>query len=102
MHTHDDTAQANPRLRVDVELHDLLVKNQFKNLLLSAHAEPTSLPDPIYPLHPELQNTPDPDTFPDNRKWTAPLVYRAMRGWLFPYLRSRTLPGDFHPIIARP
>jgi MoaA/NifB/PqqE/SkfB family radical SAM enzyme len=23
-----------------------------------------------------------------------------MRGWLFPYIRSRALPGDFHPIIA--
>ena len=23
-----------------------------------------------------------------------------MRSWLFPYLRSRVLPGDFHPIIA--
>ena len=23
-----------------------------------------------------------------------------MRGWLFPYVRSRVLPGDFHPIIA--
>ena len=23
-----------------------------------------------------------------------------MRGWLFPYLKSRVLPGDFHPIIA--
>jgi MoaA/NifB/PqqE/SkfB family radical SAM enzyme len=27
-------------------------------------------------------------------------VLRAMRGWLFPYVRSRVLPGDFHPIIA--
>jgi pyruvate-formate lyase-activating enzyme len=23
-----------------------------------------------------------------------------MRGWLFPYVRSRVLPGDFHPITA--
>ena len=23
-----------------------------------------------------------------------------MRGWLFPFVRSRILPGDFHPIIA--
>jgi len=34
------------------------------------------------------------------RKWTAPLVLRAMNGWLFPYVRSRMLPGPFHPIIA--
>ena len=23
-----------------------------------------------------------------------------MRGWLFPYIRSRVLPGDFHPITS--
>ena len=100
MHTHDNTAQANPRFRVDVQLHDLLVKNQPKNLLLPAPAEPQALPDPVYPQHPELQNIPDPTVFPDKREWTVPLVYRAMRGWLFPYIRSRTLPGDFHPMIA--
>ena len=27
-------------------------------------------------------------------------MYRAMRGWLFPYIKSRVLPGDFHPITA--
>ncbi len=27
-------------------------------------------------------------------------VYRKMQGWLFPYIRSRVLPGDFHPIVA--
>ena len=34
------------------------------------------------------------------RHWPAPLVYRAMNGWLFPYFKSRLLPGQFHPIIA--
>ncbi|MGA8308182.1 MAG: radical SAM protein [Candidatus Acidiferrales bacterium] len=29
-----------------------------------------------------------------------PQTYRIMRGWLFPYIRSRVLPGDFHPITA--
>src|SRR5579884_1585701 len=29
-----------------------------------------------------------------------PLIYHTMRGWLFPYINSRVLPGDFHPIIA--
>lgn len=28
------------------------------------------------------------------------MVRRALRGWLYPYLRSRLLPGDFHPLIA--
>jgi MoaA/NifB/PqqE/SkfB family radical SAM enzyme len=63
-------------------------------------APPQALPEPVYPRHPELADLPDIEAIPDKRPWTAPLVYRAMRGWLFPYLRSRVLPGDFHPIVA--
>lgn len=28
------------------------------------------------------------------------MVYGAMRGWLFLWIKSRILAGDFHPIIA--
>jgi len=63
------------------------------------------LPEPAFPQYPEL--LPNPPDFlkqahvpPAHRRWSAPLIYRAMRGWLFPYVRSRILPGDFHPIIA--
>jgi MoaA/NifB/PqqE/SkfB family radical SAM enzyme len=97
--THENTAPTNPRFRVDVQLHELLVKTHTKSLLPKPE-EPLTLPEPVYPQSPELQGMADPESFPDNRKWTAPLVYRAMRGWLFPYVRSRVLPGDFHPIIA--
>jgi MoaA/NifB/PqqE/SkfB family radical SAM enzyme len=87
--------------RVDVELHDLLVKAQVRNKsLLPSPGQPMTLPEPVYPQHPELTGLADPEVFPEKRTWTAPLVYRAMRGWLFPYVRSRVLPGDFHPIIA--
>jgi MoaA/NifB/PqqE/SkfB family radical SAM enzyme len=34
------------------------------------------------------------------RHWTPSQIYHAMRGWVFPYVKSRLLPGDFHPIIA--
>jgi MoaA/NifB/PqqE/SkfB family radical SAM enzyme len=37
---------------------------------------------------------------PARRHWTKPLIYRALRGWLFPYIESRLLPGEFHPIIC--
>ena len=94
-----DTAPANPRFRVDVQLHDLLVKSQPKSLVPKPDA-PQALPEPVYPQHPELVDVADPEVFPDKRQWTAPLVYRAMRGWLFPYIGSRIRPGDFHPIIA--
>ena len=98
-HTQQNSLPENPRFRVDVQLHDLLVKTHTKTLLPMPE-EPQSLPEPVYPEHPELLHLADPDTFPDKRKWTAPQVYRAMRGWMFPYLRSRVLPGDFHPMIA--
>jgi MoaA/NifB/PqqE/SkfB family radical SAM enzyme len=92
----------HPGFRVDVNLHDLLVnKNGFRGTsLLPTPDLPRTLPDPIYPLHPELQSIPDPELVPEKRSWGAPLIYRAMRGWLFPYIGSRVLPGDFHPIIA--
>jgi MoaA/NifB/PqqE/SkfB family radical SAM enzyme len=66
---------------------------------------PTSLPDPVFPQHPELLDenykaAVDPYGSPDRRRYPAPLVYKAMRGWLFPYIRSRVEPGPFHPIVA--
>ncbi len=98
--TEQTTHEPSPRFRVDVQLHDLLMNKERSTSLLPKPAEPLTLPEPVYPQHPELLDFPDPEVIPDKRKWTAPLVYRAMRGWLFPYIRSRTLPGDFHPIIA--
>ncbi len=89
----------HPTFRVDVQLHDLLVKNHSKSLLPTP-GQPLTLPDPVYPERPELQAIPDPETTPNKRTWGSQYVYRAMRGWLFPYVRSRVMPGDFHPIIA--
>jgi sulfatase maturation enzyme AslB (radical SAM superfamily) len=34
------------------------------------------------------------------RHWTPGQIYHAMRGWAFPYIKSRVLPGNFHPIVA--
>lgn len=64
-----------------------------------------SLPEPVYPQRPALldenyRSTSEPYGVPGKRRWPAPLLYRAMRGWLFPYVKSRVLPGQFHPIIA--
>ncbi|HLI82879.1 MAG TPA: radical SAM protein [Bryobacteraceae bacterium] len=93
------TPESNPRFRVDVRLHDLLM-NRTRASLLARPEQPQTLPEPVYPQRPELLNVPDPDVLPERRKWTPPLIYKAMRGWLFPYVRSRVYPGDFHPIIA--
>lgn len=36
-----------------------------------------------------------PEFPPEKRLWSRELLFRKMRGWLIPYLRSRILPGDF-------
>jgi MoaA/NifB/PqqE/SkfB family radical SAM enzyme len=33
------------------------------------------------------------------RHWTPMQIYHAMRGWAFPYVKSRLLTGDFHPVV---
>ena len=102
MDTQSGKTTAHQTFRVDVQLHDLLVNKNGRGpkSLLPEAGEPQTLPEPVFPARPELQSLPDPEAFPDKRAWPAPMIYRAMRGWLFPYLRSRVMPGDFHPIIA--
>lgn len=58
------------------------------------------LPEPVFPQHPELLDDPGPDTALEKRQWGRKAIYRKARGWLFPYIRSRVLPGEFHPITA--
>jgi MoaA/NifB/PqqE/SkfB family radical SAM enzyme len=57
------------------------------------------LPEPKFPQQPELL-TNDPWPGDGVRHWTPGQIYHAMRGWAFPYVKSRVLPGDFHPIVA--
>ncbi len=89
--------------RLDVQLHQLLTKSPSKPAPRTGGEELT-LPQPVFPQSPEklAETHPDDVENPDahHRRWTAPLVMRCFRGWLTPYVRSRVLPGDFHPIIA--
>ncbi len=95
-----------PAFRLDVQLHDLLRKPTGRpGPLLPREGKPQALPEPVFPQHPELMRDPaevlaQPHVPPKRRAWTPQFVYRAMRGWLFPYVQSRVLPGEFHPIIA--
>lgn len=67
---------------------------------------PAALPAAVFPLYPEKLGdvAPDPGLVPKKGHYrtrvTPYMVHRALRGWLHPYLRSRVLPGDFHPLIA--
>jgi MoaA/NifB/PqqE/SkfB family radical SAM enzyme len=57
------------------------------------------LPDPKFPQRPDLL-TNAPYRGDGERHWTVPQIYHTLRGWAFPYVKSRVLPGDLHPIIA--
>jgi MoaA/NifB/PqqE/SkfB family radical SAM enzyme len=95
------TPSPNPtpaKFRIDVAIHDLLMNNpQGPSAAASLGLE---LPEPTFPLHPERLADPGPEMPPDKRNWTVPELYRKVRGWLFPYIKSRVLPGDFHPITS--
>ena len=91
--------------RLDVPLHDLLTKSPAaRPILLEDSGE--KFPEPVFPQRPDLLA--QDDNYEANltlarigkRPWPTPYVLRAMNGWLFPYLKSRVLPGAFHPIIA--
>ena len=89
---------APAKFRIDVDIH---------NLLMNPSGGPSppalkgaTLPEPVFPQHPELLKDPGPELAPEKREWTRELVWRKVRGWLVPYIRSRVMPGEFHPIIA--
>ena len=95
-----------PSFRLDVQLHELLTKPAAPRPIFMPSRKQETFPEPVFPQHPELLA--HDDNYEENleraragkRRWSAPLVYRAMKGWLFPYMKSRVLPGPFHPIIA--
>jgi MoaA/NifB/PqqE/SkfB family radical SAM enzyme len=105
---HQATSGSPPPFRLDGSLHQVLTKPRPRlTVLPSPSAQPQPLPEPIFPQHPEWLDDDEsdgpihnPDGNPYRRRWTASLILRGLRGWLFPYVKSRVLPGDFHPIIA--
>ena len=88
-----------PKFRIDVDIHNLLM-NSAPGPVAVPSPLGWKLPEAVYPQHPERVNDPGPEVPPEKRNWTIPQVYNKMRGWLFPYIRSRLLPGEFHPITA--
>jgi len=104
-YTNDDDAA--PSFRLDVQLHELLTKAPApRPLLLQAPGDKQTLPEPVFPQHPRLMA--QDDNYEkmlalarvNKRPWKSDKIYRAMKGWLFPYMKSRVLPGQFHPVIA--
>src|SRR5580658_6555009 len=90
---------AAPKFRIDVAINDLLTSTNQRPPA-PAEAKGFSLPTPVYPQHLDRIGDTGPEVPPEKRKWGVKDVYRASRGWLLPYVRSRALPGEFHPITA--
>lgn len=88
-----------PKFRIDVAIHDLLMNGGGQKPRLP-QPQGLTLPEPVFPQHPELLHQTGPEVLPEKRRWSRQHIYRAMRGWLFPYVKSRVLPGDFHPMTA--
>jgi MoaA/NifB/PqqE/SkfB family radical SAM enzyme len=93
--------------RLDIPLHQLLQTPQ-PNALRPPDREIRSLPEPVFPQHPHLLHDLTAEEILEHqqvvengqRHWPASRVLDTMRGWMFPYFKSRILPGDFQPIIA--
>jgi len=92
--------------RIDAATHNLLMAGP-RPAPLAPQGQPLTLPEPVFPQYPELLGDvePDPkflpkDGNPYRTRVTPFMIRRALRGWLYPYVRSVVLPGEFHPIIA--
>ena len=88
-----------PKFRIDVDIHNLLM-NSAPGPVAVPPPKGMKLPEPVFPRFPEKLSDPGPAVIPEKRGWSIPQTYRIMRGWLGPYVRSRVLPGDFHPITS--
>jgi MoaA/NifB/PqqE/SkfB family radical SAM enzyme len=92
-------ATAPAKFRIDVAIHDLLM-NSGQDRPTPPEPKGLTLPEAVFPQYPEKLNDPGPEVPPERRHWDAASKMRKVRGWLVPYMRSRFLPGDFHPITA--
>ena len=81
-----------PKFRIDVDIHSLLMDSS-RQPAKPAAAMGLTLPEPVFPQYPEKLFDPGPEMAPEKRDWSPSHVYRAMRGWLFPYIRSRVMPA---------
>ena len=75
--------------RIDSTVNEELMQGQRSRVLPPRGGVLEMLPEPVFPQKPQLFATPDGAFLPKNgkRHWTAPQIYHAMQGWMFPYFR---------------
>jgi MoaA/NifB/PqqE/SkfB family radical SAM enzyme len=97
-----NTESSFPTLRLSEDANDQLKRGARSKLPPPPAGISEPLPNPVFPQDPKLFYAPDADYFPKDgkRRYTIPQIYHSMRGWMFPYFRSRLLPGEFHPLIT--
>ena len=99
--THNSTSTpAASRLDADISSS---LQGQRSVVPPPPNGNPQTFPPVVFPQRPDLLAADDELYLPkpgEKRKWTAAQKLHAMKGWMFPYFRSRLLPGDFHPLIA--
>ncbi len=91
-----------PASRLEASIDRVLHSGQRSAVLPAPGRVERKFPEPVFPQHPDLLEAADEPYFPRDgqRRWTAPQIFGAMKGWMFPYFKSRLLPGEFHPLIA--
>jgi MoaA/NifB/PqqE/SkfB family radical SAM enzyme len=91
-----------PTLRLSEDANEQLKRGARSKLPPPPAGIPEPLPNPVFPRDPKLFYASDADYFPKDgkRHYTIPQIYHSMQGWMFPYFRSRLLPGEFHPLIT--
>jgi MoaA/NifB/PqqE/SkfB family radical SAM enzyme len=95
------------QFRLDIPLHELLQTSPGEGPQPS-NRELKSLPEPVFPQHSELMHDLTAEEIAEHQKvsetgqryWPTARILKTMRGWMFPYFKSRIMPGDFQPIIA--
>lgn len=93
--------------RIDVPLHDIL-QNSSKAAPEERKPQAQSLPVPEFPVQPQLLRAIDATDIATHeevvrtgrRHWGPDKILHTMKGWMFPYFKSRVRQGDFQPIIA--
>src|SRR5258708_12261886 len=100
---------ANQPFRIEVPLPELLQQpSHDPTPHRPEFRKAETLPPAVFPQYPELFHDLDEQDIAAHeavvrtgkRHWPASKILKTMKGWMFPYFKSRALPGDFQPIIA--